>query len=516
LSDASYWQGPSTDVPVVNADGNIFEEVQVAIAAQTLFTLTSFEYTPGSRSIFIWKKTATESGGEMLRRVTDYAETSSTTVTMVTPAAAGDVFFFISIAFNQLIAPTVFNGLPGGGTTGQLLTKTSSSDFESEWSDPSTISNLFDAARVNVVTASTVNLVAIEGTTRNVQLTGSIQVDGFQITNGQVWFVRLAASVIIKNNASIVTQSGQDIIASPGDTFVLRATADNVVEILVYSRAAASIPRIVNDFRLSLVTGNPVPTVDTTSSTIYLTPYCGNQISLFNGSSWETLTTAEISIALAGLVGGNRPYDIFAYNNSGAVALEMLVWTSTTARATALVRQDGIYVKSGDATRRYIGTFGALTANTTTDSANARLLWNYYNRVNSFLKRNETVPNWAYTVLTWRQARLDGANQVSVIVGVQEESLNVDLAVSVNSSAAAGTVEMNAGIGEDSTTVPVAGGISSSFFGSPTDRNLVIAKYRGIPAVGYHYYAWLERSTASGVTTWYGIEMSGLTGNWRC
>jgi hypothetical protein len=61
--------------------------------------------------------------------------------------------------------------------------------------------------------------------------------------------------------------------------------------------------------------------------------------------------------ALAGLAIGN--YDIFAYNISGegyALTLEAVKWTTDIARATAVVRQDGVWVKNGAPERRYLGT----------------------------------------------------------------------------------------------------------------------------------------------------------------
>jgi hypothetical protein len=37
-----------------------------------------------------------------------------------------------------------------------------------------------------------------------------------------------------------------------------------------------------------------------------------------------------------------KPFDIFGYDNSGSLAIESLVWTNDTVRATALTLQDGI------------------------------------------------------------------------------------------------------------------------------------------------------------------------------
>lgn len=100
--------------------------------------------------------------------------------------------------------------------------------------------------------------------------------------------------------------------------------------------------------RLTLTSGTPVTTSDVSNATaIYFTPFHGNKISLYNGSVWQLLSFSEISLAL-GTISSGTNYDVFAYNNSGTVALDSIVaWTNDTTRATALALQDGIYVKSG-------------------------------------------------------------------------------------------------------------------------------------------------------------------------
>ena len=52
---ANVFQGASTVIPVVNTNGNIFEEWQIATAAQAVFTLLTFQYTINTKSIFVFK-----------------------------------------------------------------------------------------------------------------------------------------------------------------------------------------------------------------------------------------------------------------------------------------------------------------------------------------------------------------------------------------------------------------------------------------------------------------------------
>lgn len=114
---------------------------------------------------------------------------------------------------------------------------------------------------------------------------------------------------------------------------------------------------IVNGFRLTLTTGVAVTTSDVIgATTIYCTPFGGNKISLYDGAVWRNYSSSEFSLAL-GVLTNKKPYDVFCYANLGVPTLEFLVWTNDTTRATALTLQDGVLVKTGAATRRYLGTF---------------------------------------------------------------------------------------------------------------------------------------------------------------
>ena len=510
MSDAAtIWEAPAGTIPVVNANGNVFEEVQVATAAQTVFTLTTFQYTPGTKSIFVYRKSG-GIGGQMLRRNIDYTETSATQVTMTAGATVGDLYFFLAIAISQIAGPPVINGLPGGGTTGQVLAKTSGSDYAVNWTSLAALGTLLDAARVNVASASTVDLTPQSTVTRNIQITGTTQIDGFQITNGQLYAIKFQSALVLKNNAAIVTQAGVDIQVSAGDTCFIRATADNVVEVLGYAKASSGLVDPVNDFRLTLAAGTPVTTVDVAAaSTIYCSPYKGNKIALYSGGAWKLYQSAEFSVALAGLTVG-RPYDVFCYDNAGAPALELLAWASTTARATALVRQDGVLVKTGDPTRRYLGSFHALTATTTADTLRQRLLWNYYNRVIRRMSRTDGTATWAYNSAVIRQARADPLNQLEVMCGVIEDDIEISGSQLVFNTTAGQSMTMS--IGLNSTVATMAG---ASFIAgiAPANNlyNTAHCKYSGYSSLGFNIYTWLEAGAAA-TTSFHGTNNASFVG----
>lgn len=154
--------------------------------------------------------------------------------------------------------------------------------------------------------------------------------------------------------------------------------------------------------RLTVTSGTPIVGSNASSTTIYYTPYLGDTIYLYNtvSLSWDTHTLTERSLALSGLT-DYRPYDLFIYSNAGTLTLESVIWTDTQTRATNLATQNGIYVQSGAANKRYIGTFTPIS-NTVyqgstyisasgTAFVNNCTLWNYYNRVQGDLTYNASA-----------------------------------------------------------------------------------------------------------------------------
>lgn len=280
-----------------------------------------------------------------------------------------------------------------------------------------------------------------------------------------------------------------------------------------------------NDFRLTGVSVTPVMTADNTSlSTIYMTSYKGNRIALFDGTNWQLVMPAsETSLAVTGRT-TDLPFDIFCYNNAGVATLEFLDWTNSTTRATGLTRVDGVWTKTGDSTRRYLGSCRARSATTFswvqngTDAPVRLDLFNADNRVDVNFTLKTGTDTWAYTIATWRQAQGSTNAQVDIMVGLQEESFFADLTTtSANSTI---SIARNCGIGFDSTTV--ISGIAGAADNTVASINCVqTARVNNQPAIGRHFYAWLEISTASGTCTWQGDNgalrvQSGMTGYWTC
>lgn len=410
-------------------------------------------------------------------------------------------------------------------------------------------------------------------------------------------------------NYYIGSTPGGIVATAPSNTrFVGQADSISSLVVTPNPPLTTAIESVINtrvktlcNGRLTLASGVPVTTTDVTSaSTIYWTPYQGNEIGLYDASGWTVMSFTETLLALGTLVNA-QAYDVFAYNNAGTLAIESAEWKnavvtmtiaapgavtwtahgmstgnsvtftttgalptgvsantqywitvvdvntfrlSTTmanvaagtfittsgtqsgvhtahqpqARQTELVLQDGVYVKTGATTRRYLGTFLATTTATTEDSLAKRCLWNYYNRVVRPMRVYEATASWAYVTATYRQARASVVNQLEFIRGLEEDDIEAQLYAFVADDT--GGTSAWASIGLDSTaTVSAlsAGGMTGvPDAGSP---HPITAMWRGFPGIGRRTLVWLERGNGSATTmTWYGANgfatamQSGLNG----
>lgn len=298
---------------------------------------------------------------------------------------------------------------------------------------------------------------------------------------------------VVKTSAGVLIRT-IDPVAATGTTSVL-ASATNTCQ-----------------GRLTLTSGVPVTTADVTAATtVYYSPYAGNQIVLYDGAAWNLVTFSTLSIAL-GSDTASLPYDVFGYLSSGALAIERFAWTNITTRATPLTTQDGILVKSGDATRRYLGSYATTgSAGQTEDSFAKRLVWNYYNRVVRPMRVLESTATWSYAVNTYRQANAAAGNQLAFLIGVAEVEVQAFVAGNVSTSD-----QVFVAIGADSTSV-VATGCTLQGEGTPGGYvGGLSASLRLFPAAGTHFWAWLEKDASASAATWFGSGsgyQSGISGS---
>jgi hypothetical protein len=89
-----------------------------------------------------------------------------------------------------------------------------------------------NTTRIDVASAATVNLTSSAPSTRNIRITGTTTITGFTVAIGALYFVSFSGALTLTNNAAIVTNTGENISVSAGDSCIIRATAANTVEIL--------------------------------------------------------------------------------------------------------------------------------------------------------------------------------------------------------------------------------------------------------------------------------------------
>ena len=262
----------------------------------------------------------------------------------------------------------------------------------------------------------------------------------------------------------------------------------------VLTSAGAASPTWVNQGlfsggRLTLTSNTPITTSDVTSATtIYYTPYNGDRISLYDGTNWATYTFTQLSLALGTLTSGLN-YDVFMYNNSGTLTLELAAWTNDTTRTTALVLTNGVYLKTGALTRRYLGTIRTTSTTTTEDSITKKFVWNFNNRVERPLYKNGTTSH-TYTTAAWRNWNNDATLRVEFVIGI-------DAGQVVHFGGTSTGTSNDFGAGFDGTT-PGYDSINCGGTGVSQIRSGRAYSSRGY-FLGYHYCQMMEYG-ASGTT----------------
>lgn len=273
--------------------------------------------------------------------------------------------------------------------------------------------------------------------------------------------------------------------------------------------------------RLTLSSGTPVmgSTVSGATSVLY-TPYVGALCVIYDGTNMVPTVFPELSNVLANSSTGNAGpaaaaassvYDLFVWNNGGTVTLTRgPAWTNDTTRSagTALVRVNGVWmnnasITNGPAAQRgtYVGTIrtnGSATvdwifgASASGGTAGFLGVWNAYNRVEVATTVVDSGAQYSYTSNTTRQARASSGNQISFVVGLQEDGLTATYTQRVTWAAVSGATLLF-GIGFDTTTsysvrlvlsAPTAAGASTS--------NSLAWPTR--PGIGLHFVAALEQS----------------------
>lgn len=276
--------------------------------------------------------------------------------------------------------------------------------------------------------------------------------------------------------------------------------------------------------RLTVTSVTPVLSSSNVSSTLYYTPYVGNQVPIYDGTNMTMTTFPELSCLNTdtsknpAAIGASKVNDWFVWNDGGTLRLSHGPdWTSITARSagTALVMVNGILLNSvaitngpGASRGTYVGTtysnsssnfpftFGSIAAG---GGAGYFGVWNAYNRVSVSSMLGDSTDSWTYSTLsTWRAANNSSTARHTFVVGLSEDVFTGTYsAISLCSSLSFNTW---AGVGYDSTTAFV--GTTAPNF--TTSQFQVTGRASLIPAIGAHYFSAIEYQNGGGTGTFYG------------
>jgi hypothetical protein len=199
-----------------------------------------------------------------------------------------------------------------------------------------------NTTRIDVASATTLDLTTNAPNTRNINITGVTAITGVTVAIGQLYFVRFNAALTLTNNANIVTQTGSSITTAAGDTCILRATAANTVEVLSYVGSSGAV----------LLTGNQtIAGVKTFSSQPVLpqAPVLGTAVATTSGTSIDFTGipswVKRITLMLKGVsTNGTSSYLV----RIGAGSIDSATYTSTCAYGAAVVTDTtGFVVANG-------------------------------------------------------------------------------------------------------------------------------------------------------------------------
>jgi len=285
--------------------------------------------------------------------------------------------------------------------------------------------------------------------------------------------------------------------------------------------------------RLTLQTATPVMiTTQSAKTTIFYTPYVGNQIVLYSGAAMVPTTFSELSnVTTASSVGSAGPaavaassvYDLFVWSNAGTPTLTRgPAWTNDTTRSagTALTMVNGVWlnnaaITNGPAASRgtYVGTVRSNASSqidwiygATASGGTAGFLgvWNAYNRRQVTSRSSNSKDSWSIaTSGAWQNSDSSAAMRCSFVKGLAEDAYTSTFGGRLDG----GSTSFH-GIGLNSSTAPVPGATAMGFGGL---NGWPVAILMGAPVLGFNYVQALEYTTTGATSVFYGDDGDPVT-----
>jgi hypothetical protein len=276
----------------------------------------------------------------------------------------------------------------------------------------------------------------------------------------------------------------------------------------------------INGFRLAPNVDDSPP-ADGSFTTVYLAPVTSDLIALYTASVWTLRQASGVSYVLSGRT-TDLPFDVFAFWSGTAVALEVLNWTSGTARATGLTRQNGVWTKTGDATRRYLGTVRPRSATAYhiytngSDTQPARCdLWNTDNqyRLLFHYERSWTPETFTHpTANTW--VGFNGtSSRFEFVQGIAGNFLRSEVITGVQTKTFTAIASSNL----DSVSSP-SGARPQIKSTNTSDIEAAVGSANLRPGIGVHFVSWNIWADNVAVVWWaaQATHTSGLQVEFNC
>jgi hypothetical protein len=256
---------------------------------------------------------------------------------------------------------------------------------------------------------------------------------------------------------------------------------------------------------------------DSGNTTVYYTPYKGQIVPIYDGTriscadvGGELSQTTTDTTKSPAAVGASSCYDVFVWNNSGTYrATRGPAWTNTTTRSagTALTRVKGLLVNNAAITNgpgqnlgTYVGTFCS-NASSTVDwilgtaasggGAANLMVWNEYNRVDTYTQVSDSGTSYTYSTGTPRECRASTTFTITIVSGNLEDAIQAELLGYVTTTANVGaTTYFNVGLDANNvigTTSVVVTTPSASANGSHASKTQGF-----VPQLGQHTFYCVE------------------------
>lgn len=469
-------------------------------------------------------------------KLVTFSNTSSVAVTLPQATSSfGSGFFFDAANLNNGVVTITPTTSTINGASSFVLGRFQSVQIFSDGTNwQVTQGSGLRGQAVTVASASTCDIGAVAS--HVVSITGTTTITSFGTVPNQIRFGTFSGALTLTYNAtSLILPSAASITTAAGDSFVAVSDSSGNWRVICYTKAngqavvggaGGSGSPSVPQGRLTLTTAVPVmPSTVSGATTVYYTPYVGQYVPLYNGSSWTmTDVGGELSQATTDSTKSpaacttNTNYDLFVWSDSGTYRCTRgPAWSSDTARGTGagtteLQMLNGILtnknaITNGPAANRgtYVGTirtngssqvdFIIPTSPAAGGTAGVIGVWNCYNRTDWTALNADSTDSWAYSTGSFRAANNSSTMRTSFVCGLAEGTVR---SVYECWSTGGGT-NGRVGIGYDSTTAK--SGVTGAAVGNSNTIN-GSAFYERVAELGFHYMSAIEYGAAS--LTYYG------------